>query len=172
MKGRKRKPAALSKMDGNPGGHKLREDPDVEAMIDMTPPGWLDAVAKKEWRVVAPHLAKLNLLSVIDSAGLSAYCRAYSQWREAEERLIKMRKPSATEKSRFKWRAYRELIKDSIQLADRLRHILTEFGLTPVSRCRLSVDPAEKNDPFADFLKKGGASTPKEKKGASRSKVH
>lgn len=154
MRGRKRKPSALSRLDGNPGDRKILEEPKPGPLDSLEAPQWLDPLARAEWEVVAPVLAKLGLLSSVDRAALEAYCRSYSQWRAAEKALDKAKQSGRP------YSLYREQVIDTVRLAERMRHYLSEFGLTPVSRMRLAQDPSGKGDDFDKFM--SGKRKPKE----------
>lgn len=153
MRGRKRKPSSLSRIDGNPGGKRILEEPKPENPGNLEPPAWLDQVAAEEWRVVAPQLAHLDLLSIVDHSSLAAYCRAYSQWRAAEEEFDRAKKNRMKRKN---YGAYRDLLIDTVRLAERMRHFVSEFGFSPVSRMRLAQDPNLKPDDFDKFMTSKG----------------
>src|ERR1017187_9258670 len=82
-RGTKTKPLALEQYQGNPG-HKTKaelQDHIVgDAMQDMEPPRMLDAIAKKEWKRVAPILAKYNILTDLDRNTLILYCQSWSDY--------------------------------------------------------------------------------------------
>src|SRR3990172_1616378 len=85
MAGRKPKPSALKRLQGNPGHRKLNR---AEHMPDATVPDcpdWLRDEAKAEWERVVFALHECGILTNIDRAALAAYCQAYARWREAEE---------------------------------------------------------------------------------------
>lgn len=153
MRGRKRKPSALSRLDGNPGEKKILEEPKPEPLGDLEPPSWLDAAAKGEWRAIVPVLLSLGLLSVVDRSALSAYCRAFSQWRAAEISLDRARRAKQKGKT---YADIRDRVIDTVRLAERMRHFLSEFGLSPVSRQRLAEDPDAKKDAFDKFMARKG----------------
>jgi len=96
---------------------------------------------------VAPELFGLGLLSVVDRSGLEAYCIAYSQWRAIEQKLRRAEKRRGADRDEI-----RDMVIDSVRLADRMRKFMVEFGFTPVSRMRLARDPKSEDDDFDKFV--------------------
>ena len=82
------------------------------------PPEHLSFLAAQRWRVVAPILHPLGLLTQADYDALEMYCEAYSEWREAK-RLRDIPRMKAFQQA--------------------ARQFLTEFGMTPASRSRINV---------------------------------
>jgi phage terminase small subunit len=104
MPGRRPKPTAIRRLEGNPGkrawNHHEPEPPDAQPRC----PGHLSPVAQREWRRLAGTLHKMGVLTTVDRAALAGYCAAYGRWAEAEERLRRRprstRPPRATSSSR------------------------------------------------------------------------
>ena len=55
-RGRKPKPTALKKLEGNPGKRPLNELEPMPQVTMLRCPNWLEPEAKKEWRRLAPVL--------------------------------------------------------------------------------------------------------------------
>ncbi len=53
------------------------------------PPKWLSAIAKAEWKRLAPALTKLGKLTDLDLSSFEGYCESYALWRNAQEWLNK-----------------------------------------------------------------------------------
>ena len=62
-----------------------KEPKPPKAKVKM-PPG-LTKEEKKHWKAIASDLEQSGILSVLDVQALRLYCRAYSRWHEANERL-------------------------------------------------------------------------------------
>ena len=60
-RGRKPKPTALKKLEGNPGKRPLNELEPMPQVTMLRCPNWLEPEAKKEWRRLAPVLIGLVL---------------------------------------------------------------------------------------------------------------
>ena len=72
MAGRKPKPTALKKLEGNPGKRKLntKEPVPEKGMPDC--PKWLLPEAKEEWKRLCQKLSEMGVLTEIDMAAFAA----------------------------------------------------------------------------------------------------
>jgi len=98
---------------------------------------------------LTPLLKELGVLGDVDRDALAAYCVKYSEWVEAtgmvkDKGMILSGKNGAYTNPAV-WIAAKAL-KQMIAIG-------TEFGMTPSSRSRIKVEPAEKKDDFEEFLK-------------------
>lgn len=110
-------------------------------------PAWLGRQAKMEWKRITPHLKKLGLISQIDRSALAAYCQAYHRWWEAETLIKEHGLTFTTDKGYVQQRPEVGIASSAMK---QMRMFLTEFGLTPSSRTRITAAPAagsEKDDP-------------------------
>lgn len=155
MAGRRPKPTALKELAGNPGKRAMnRNEPRFSGL--PTCPSHLDKQAKAEWRRISKELSAVGLLTAVDRAALAAYCQCWSRWVQAEE---KIRETSLVVKSaKSGYPIQNPFVGIANTALDLMKKFLTEFGLTPASRSRLSVD-ADKStvDPFTEFMKALGA---------------
>ena len=73
MAGRKPKPTALKKLEGNPGKRKLntKEPMPEKGMPDC--PKWLLPEAKEEWKRLCQKLSEMGVLTESDMAAFAAY---------------------------------------------------------------------------------------------------
>ena len=100
------------------------------------PVSHLDDEAQTEWNRITPELSTLGLITRIDRAALAAYCQAWSRWVKAEEMLkstgpvIKSKATGAIYQNPYLAVANRAM--------KQMRDFLTEFGMTPSSRNRVS----------------------------------
>ncbi|MFZ5762849.1 MAG: phage terminase small subunit P27 family [Thermodesulfobacteriota bacterium] len=151
MAGRKPKPTAAKKLAGNPGKRALnRAEPRMpELKRTPAPPSFLGKPAKKEWKRVAPLLMTARVLTSGDLAALEAYCVQYGVMVEAQEQIKKdgMMVPDA--KGIL---SIHPMFAAQQQALSQMRQFMVEFGLTPSSRSRIQVPPAETKDEFGDFL--------------------
>lgn len=78
MAGRKPKPTALKKLEGNPGKRKLNTKEPVlgKGMPDC--PKWLLPETKREWERLCVKLSEMGVLTEIDMAAFTAYCQSYA----------------------------------------------------------------------------------------------
>jgi P27 family predicted phage terminase small subunit len=102
-------------------------------------PSHLCPAAKAEWRRLARQLTTLRILTELDRAALAAYCQAYGRWAEAERKLretpMLLKLPSGyVQQNPWLSIAHKQL--------ELMHKYLTEFGLSPVARSRISIAPA------------------------------
>jgi len=112
-------------------------------------PAWLDIMAKREWRRIAPVLKKLGLLTVIDRTALAGYCQSYARWREAEMLISKInllysKQDKIVKKSHF--------VREAQRYLEICKSMCVEFGMTPSSRGRMLL-PNENKKEKDDFEK-------------------
>lgn len=169
MRGRKPKPTAQREVQSTPtagGGRRTarhkqvaKREPKLAGALRM--PGWLTPIAQAEWRRVAPELAEKKIAARVDAQTLAAYCTAVSDATvaskaiEAEGHVVTIYaidentgEAVPVKKQKNPW---------CTVLAEAMRQIrafASEFGLTPVSRNRLTV-PEPAKDPFEEFLGRG-----------------
>ena len=153
MRGRKPKPTNLKILNGNPGKRSLNKKEPKPKVTPSGPycPRWLDGYAKDEWQRLSKELKGLGLLTDIDVTAMAAYCQTYKRWREAEEKLQKLGlvyKPNA-ESNYLQKNPYLTIADKAL---DQMHKYLTEFGMTPSSRSRISVERKEGKIPSAEDI--------------------
>lgn len=89
-RGRKPKPTALKKLEGNPGKRPLNELEPLPQVTMLRCPNWLEPEARKEWRRLAPVLIGAGILTGADAVPFAGYCQAYARWKEAEQEVTKL----------------------------------------------------------------------------------
>jgi P27 family predicted phage terminase small subunit len=131
------RPTALEEKLGNPGKKKKnRAEPKPEPISTTAPPDFLDAVAQKEWKRIAPLLKDLGLLTKVDTVALAAYCQAFSDFVSASKVLAKgtmFTTPNGYVQPRPEVGIKRTA-------ASQILRFCQEFGMTPSSRARMVVD--------------------------------
>ncbi len=113
-----------------------------------SPPPHLDAAARAEWDRISPILAAMNVLSPADGPALAIYCAAFSQEAAATKKVQEqgMLIPQGT--GSYKINPHVAIANQARQL---MLRVLAEFGCTPSSRSKVSVQVEEK-DPLADLI--------------------
>jgi len=142
MRGRKPKPTAMKLLEGNPGHRPLNVGEPRPAQRIPTCPAHLCSPAKAEWKRLAVQLSALRILTELDRAALAAYCQAYGRWVEAERKLkdtpMLLKMPSGY----VQQNPWLTIANKQLEL---MHKFLSEFGLSPVSRSRVSVSsPSQK----------------------------
>ena len=129
--GRKPKPTALKKLEGNPGRRPLNRMEPMPPVVQLKRPGHLLPEAKKEWKRLAPVLMDLGLLTAADAVPFEGYCTAYARWLEAQEEIN--RHGSIYKDNEGKIRP-NPFIAIANQQMREIKSFAAEFGLTPSTR--------------------------------------
>lgn len=140
--GNPKKPTALKILQGT--RDKSREPKnEPKPMIRIpNPPKFLSIPAKEEWERISKELYTLGLLSEMDRSALSLYCQAWGRIVEFEGMIA----AETDQDEMFK------IIKMLDKTYTHARLFLTEFGMSPASRSKISVKKSDgKKNPFADF---------------------
>ena len=108
------------------------------------PPAHLSKEARKEWRRSGAFLLQLGLISDLDRAAFAAYCTAYGRWIEAEEGLktygVMIKSPSG-----FPMQS--PYLSVANKAMEQMRSLLSEFGMSPATRTRVSASPLAPEEP-------------------------
>lgn len=114
-------------------------------------PEWLDDKAKQEWRRIITELKRLELVTNIDVAALAICCDAYSKYVKATNDINKVELlVSYTNKGGNKNVSPNPLINIATKYSEIYKKYCNEFGLTPNSRIKLTVNREfEKENPLA-----------------------
>lgn len=148
-RGRKPKPSKVKKLAGNPGKRKLKAAP---APVSVVPdcPGELNEDGREEWDRITRELLPLGLITRIDRAALALYCAAWSTWCEATNEI---RKNGLCVKSPNGYLIQNPYLAIANAAAKEMRGLLSELGLSPAARERLTIEkPGESQSEFDKFL--------------------
>jgi P27 family predicted phage terminase small subunit len=157
MAGRKPKPTALKKLEGNPGKRPLNDrEPEFRRDVPYCP-RHLSVVAKREWHRIVRELYAAGLLTVADRAALAAYCQLYARWVQAEQKLAGGSLTITTDKG---FVLQNPLVGICNTALDGMRKYLIEFGMTPSSRSRLHVAPPKKEKSLEELLNEAVSGLP------------
>jgi P27 family predicted phage terminase small subunit len=86
---------------------------------------------------------RLKLLTKLDRAALAAYCQAWARHVEAEEQVARA---SALAFTHNGYPIVNPWITISKQAVDQMARFMTEFGMTPAARTRISAPDPEIDD--------------------------
>ena len=149
MAGRKKLPTNLKILQGTFRTSRENKDEPKPDINIPTAPDFLSKDALIEWGRISSQLSKLGLLSDMDMAALALYCQAWG-------RIVKYEKIVAEKGELYK------TTNGNIQLSpamwvvnkayEQVYKFMTEFGMTPASRSKVSAKPKEpgKKDEWAD----------------------
>jgi len=147
--GRKPKPYNLKLLEGNPGHKKLIKPIEVNSGIP-TCPSWLTKDAKTEWKRISTDLHEAGLLINIDQVALAMYCTNYAIFLQCYRAINK--EGGIAKYLKGKNSQTTTLYVAMNKAMDKVKTFCTEFGLTPSSRGRISLNPiGDGDDDDEDF---------------------
>jgi P27 family predicted phage terminase small subunit len=161
--GRRPKPTAVRRIEGNRGKRAWNHDEPQPPDAIPRCPLHLAPVAKTEWRRVAHTLHKMGVLTTIDRAALAAYCQCYAKWVEAEQKMKETPALLKTPSGYVQQSPWVAIANKQLELMGRY---MTELGMTPASRSRVTTEDSRmqvpeitfttiyEGDPVADFKKR------------------
>src|SRR5580704_8802982 len=141
-RGPKTKPTELQVWQGNPG-HKTKAEltdsvkPDVPA--NLAAPTHLDIEAKKEWKRVAPVLARYGVLTELDTNALALYCQSWSDYLNYTDYIREVGSSYESEGVNGLQIKSRPEVKMRAQAWKEVIRLSAEFGFTPSSRAGLQL---------------------------------
>jgi P27 family predicted phage terminase small subunit len=143
------------KLSGNwrASGRAKSEPPSDEVLPEC--PDWLDEVGRAAWADWLPRVAAMKIISSGDRDALALMCDTWSRYLEARKRLaeegevIRVEGGDRVTVKRNPWSAV------LAEHGDRLRRMMSEFGLTPVGRARIGAAKEQAKDaPQEDIFTK------------------
>ena len=151
--GRPPKPTRLKELTGNPGKRALNKAEPRPSAKRPGCPAHIQGEARKEWNRITKQLLEMGVLTQVDRAALAAYCQCWERWVQAEEA---MREPGfrmiTTTDNGY------PVVSPWLNVANaamkQMLRFLTEFGMTPSSRSRVTVTTEQEADPFEEFLRR------------------
>lgn len=152
MRGRKPMPSRIKLLRGNPGKRPLpQEEPQPQRGLPPAP-SHLNALALVEWHRIGGALARLGVLTQVDSSVLAGYCVVYARWAMAETAL---QQPSdLLVRGQMSGNIQNPLIRIANQALELMHKYMVEMGLTPSSRTRVVKGEPSVDDPLEQFLAK------------------
>lgn len=162
-RGPKPKPTHLKVLEGNPGKRPLPQNEPMPVPVAPKPPAWLDPIAKKLWKHLAPQLEVLGLLTAVDGAAFEAACQNYAVWVKCEKYLkengltVEIKKTNGTGEEYTSYVQQRPEVSIGNKALQAFKAFCAEFGLTPASRTRIDIKPPDaEEDPMEALLRKNG----------------
>lgn len=146
------KPTSLKQLAGNPGKRPLNDNEPSFDQGEIHVPYYLVEDEKMEWARLAPMLIQVGLLTEGDEIALAILCVKIVRWKEARKRLSKSGDIFITDKGNA-------IQHPNVGIVNRLEaditRLITEFGLTPASRSRISVAGDDEDKSLATILFEG-----------------
>ena len=147
-RGQKPKPRRLKIVEGNPGKRALNKNepmPDVEKPVA---PDVLSDAASVHWGTVVQQLYDAKIMTNLDIDALAMYCEAYARWVEANDK-VRTEGTIVIAKSGYPMQS--PWLSIANKAFDQMKAIMTEFGMTPSSRTRVSVQKDDPDDDWGDL---------------------
>lgn len=142
-------PTELKILRGNPGKRPIKDDEPEAGEITTRPPAGLDVVARREWGRMVRKFGRLGVVKETDAEILSLYCQTYSRWRAAEAAIaedgLAMMTPTG-----YRLHPCYSVSRDAALM---MKSLLLEFGGSPASRTKVSVEKPPEESGLAKFRK-------------------
>lgn len=162
MAGRRPKPAAMHRLNGNPSMLSKSELNEAEnpqpALVEPEMPKGMPKPARREWRRIVPLLLNLGVLAETDGLALAAYCQAHALVEQAQKEIDAH---GLTFIQKFENKEG-DIVDGDIkanpavtifmQAQKVMKSFLIEFGLTPASRRNLKINKKAAGDPMEAFM--------------------
>ena len=161
MPGPARKPTIQKALGGTLQPSRTNKHEPVPDVALPLPPAWLSERGNHYWNEIGPVLLSMKVVTFGDGAALSLLVEALAEWAEARQAVIGVGGVGGvglvyemeTESGQTMRRPKPEVAQASDAMKRALR-MLTEFGLTPSSRSKVSALGGEDgNDPFAEMMR-------------------
>jgi len=155
MAGRKPKPTHLRLVTGNAGKRPINAAEPKPRRERPSAPAHISDKARETWGYVTGLLDEMGVLTKADAIALEQLCEAYADSLAARDALRLFGSPyyeTVSQTGGVMHRAHPALA--AMQDADRrIKAWLTEFGMTPSARSRITANPQDdKADPAAAYL--------------------
>ena len=134
MAGRKPKPTAVKKLEGNPGKRKLNTKEPMPGKGIPDCPDWLLPDAKEEWNRLCDKLNQMGVLTEVDRSAFAAYCQSYARWKEAHAHINMEGATYESDKGMQRPNPWVAICNTEQRL---MLQAASEFGLTPSARSRI-----------------------------------
>lgn len=153
--GRPRKPTAIKLVTGTAQPCRMNPDEPTPTLTDLRPPGILrlHGTARRLWRLLAPMLDGMSVLTDPDKMALGRLCTLWGQvidW----ERQAEKDGPTYETFNKLGERIIRPnpLLALAADADRRAQALAAKFGLTPADRSRVKAQAKREADPFESFL--------------------
>lgn len=137
-----RKPAALKRLQGNPGKRKLPKEIDGAALTKVPScPAWLGEDARKFFRAMGREVVGMGLLTQADVPALIVLAVTWGRWVDAERKLAERGDVITTAAGEQRVNPWLTV---SNRALDKFAELLSKFGGTPADRTKFVLQNEEK----------------------------
>lgn len=155
-RGPRPEPTSLKILRGNPGCRPINASEPKPPADGIAMPPHLGEVAAARWQELLPMLQAVRVMTRADVEALARYCDTYEWWLAVRVKLKKEGDtyPILNDKGEIKYIAQRPEVSIAHKLAQQLRQLEADFGLSPAARVSLKVEPdAKQESTIEKFLK-------------------
>lgn len=162
-RGPKPQPTQLKILRGNPGCRPLNADEPQPPTDGIATPPHLGQVAAARWDELLPMLQATRVMTRADVEALARYCDTYEWWLAVRAKLKAEGDtyPILNDGGEVKYIAQRPEVSIAHKLAQQLRQLEADFGLSPAARVSLKVEPDGKSESTIEKFLKLKAATKK-----------
>jgi P27 family predicted phage terminase small subunit len=135
-------PTQLKILRGNPGKQKLNANEPAPPADGVVMPAHLGEVAIGKWRELLPMLQATRVMTRADVEALARYCDTYEWWLAVRAKLKAEGDTYGilNDKGEVKYVAQRPEVSIAHKLAQQMRQLESDFGLSPAARSSLKVE--------------------------------
>lgn len=155
-------PSILRYIRGNPSKAPMNDgEPVPEAITNIEPPEEIadDPLAVRKWNKTVPMLLRMRVFTAADTDAWTIYCRTWACWMRAKAKCEQFGRdnittepdPADPSKRRIKWTQPYTWSVEERSLANDLRRLQQEFGLTPSSRSQVDIHDSPSEDPIGAY---------------------
>lgn len=161
--GRPSVPTKLKILRGNPGKRPICDAEPEPPTDGIAMPLHLGEVAASRWAELLPMLQSTRVMTRADVEALARYCDTYEWWLAVRAKLKKEGDtyPILNDGGEIKYIAQRPEVSIAHKLAQQLRQLEADFGLSPAARVSLKVEPDGKSESTIEKFLKLKAATKK-----------
>lgn len=155
-RGPRPQPTSLKILRGNPGCRLINASEPKPPADGIAMPPHLGEVAAARWRELLPMLQAVRVMTRADVEALARYCDTYEWWLAVRAKLKAEGDtyPILNDGGQVKYIAQRPEVSIAHKLAQQLRQLEADFGLSPAARVSLKVEPdAQQESTIEKFLK-------------------
>ena len=138
------KPTQVKQLAGTLRPDRVNPNEPVGPVLGKMPPcpSHLNGEARKTWSKFGRALIEMGVLTWVDLHGLAAYCVVHARWLEVETQL-QTYGVMLSQDGRLFPSPYLKIAEDCLK---QMRAWMTEFGITPSSRSRVTAQKRESAD--------------------------
>ena len=156
MPGRKRLPTTLKKLKGTAQTCRLNKNEPKVKVVTLKCPAYLDKQGKKAFKELAALLADMKVTAPSDQKSLGILADNYSMYLQMRA-IIQVQGPTYSSMN-AQGDEYHRTRPEVGVMHSALKVVLSkmsEFGLTPSSRSKVSATGSQEADPFNEYRQRG-----------------